>query len=914
MTPERWGAIQSLFFAAANIDDDARDAFLADACPNDEALRHEVAALLRAEQRSHDSASTFISDLIAAVADDLVDDSGVSRVGERAGPYRLLRELGHGGMGSVYLAERADAEYHSVVAIKFVRGALAAPDLERRFRAERQILADLTHPGIAWLLDAGTLPDGTPFLVMEYIDGEPIDAWCDRRELGLRGRIALFCEVCAAVQYAHQALVIHRDLKPSNILVTADGTPKLVDFGIAKLIAGPDLEATATLRMLTPTYAAPEQVRGGRIAVATDVYALGGVLYRLITGRPANDVTGGSPTDIERRICELDAPRPSAATVGLAMGWRRRLQGDLDTITQKALHKDPERRYATVDQFVEDLRRHTDGLPVRARADTLRYRTGKFVRRHRRAVAATVGVVLGVGALTGFYMTDLAHERDRAQLEAAKASEISEFLSALFQQSDPRIARGQDVTARELLDRGAARVDRELTGQPAVQATLLGVMSRVYHGLGVYGSAVTAAERSLRIRRDLYGNVHPDVAASTYDLALALFNRGDYERSESHYREALRIRRALYGGDHPDVVHSLAGLAFVLVRTEQLDEAEAAYREALATARRLGDDDRRIASLSDGLASTLLGKGDFAGSVPLFEEAVALVRKRSPVDSLTLATALNNLAGGLVELGRGIEAEPMYREALAVYTGFYGEAHPYVSAARMGLSRLLHDLGALEESKAFAMEALAFDTVSLGPRHPDIAPLFGRIGTILIEQERFAEAEQHLRRALDIRRDALGPEHPYTAISMNELAALHRASNDLARAESAYHEVLALRRRIHPPSHPYLAFTLVGLGTVLLDLDRAGEAEPLLREALAIREAALPSGHWQRGEAESALGGTLARLGHHEEGERLLVSGFETLHRTRGASHRMTRRALERVTTFLEMAGRPADAARFRAN
>jgi len=914
VTPERWEAIQSLFLAAADVDTATRAALLTAVGEQDPELRREVDALLDADRSSRAAGEMFISNAIASAAHDMIDDASTARAGERVGPYRLLRELGHGGMGTVYLAERADDEYHALVAIKFVRGGLAASHLERRFRRERQILADLTHPNIAWVLDAGSTTDGAPYLVMEYVDGEPVDVWCDRRGVGLSGRIALFRQVCAAVQHAHQALVVHSDLKPSNILVTADGVPKLVDFGIAKLIAGgDDVESTSTFAFLTPAYAAPEQVRGGRITVATDVYALGGVLYQLLALRTALDLAGAPLAEVERRICESEPARPSTAVTGPSVAWGRRLEGDLDTIALKALHKDPERRYASVEQLAEDLRRHVEGLPVLARPDTLRYRTSKFVRRHRTGLAAVSGALLGVAALTGLYTVGLARERDRARLEAAKAREVSGFLTNLFQQSDPGTSRGQEVTVRELLDRGAQRAERELAGQPEVQGTLLSVMGRVYLNLGMYDDAVRSADQALRIRRGLYGDVHADVAESTYDLAQALYNQGTYPRSEAQYREAVRIRRALHRGDHADVEYSLGGLAFVLARTEKLAEAETTYREALAMVRRLGGDEGRIASLSDGLASTLQRKGDYAGAVPLFQEAVALVKKKTPIDSLVLATAINNLALGLSELGKTVEAEALFREAFAIYVRFYGEAHPFVSTVRMGISRVLLDRGAFEESKTFALQALAYDSVRLGPRHASIATRLSRIGAILIEQRRFAEAEAYLRRARTIRRDALGAEHPFVAISMNELAGLYRVSGDLARAEPAYREVLAFRRRIHPATHPYVGFTLHGLGTVLLDRNKPAEAEPLLREALAIREATLPPGHRGRAETENVLGATLAGLGQRAEGERLLLSGYDALHKTLGPARPATKEALERVIALYEAQGSPANAARYRA-
>ena len=845
MTPERWATIQSLFLAAADLSRTARDDFLADACGGDPSLRRDVEGLLGAGDPEG-----FFTTVVAAAAREFAADADRTRAGERIGPYRLVQELGRGGMGTVYLGERVDEQFQAQVAVKFMRGGLAAPELAQRFRAERQILADLTHPNIAWLLDGGSAADGTPYIVMEYVAGDPIDRWCDARGLGLSGRLALFRSVCAAVQHAHQALVVHRDLKPSNILVTADGTPKLVDFGIAKLLATvDDPQATGTLRLMTPAYAAPEQVRGARITVATDVYALGVLLYRLITGRLPFNVVGASAGEIERRICDELPKPPSTAAREERIEWHRRVRGDLDTIVLKALRKEPERRYASVEQLVEDLRRHDEGLPVRARADTLAYRATKFVRRHRAGVAVALGVVV----LTAFYTGRVARVRDRARLEAAKASEVSAFLIDLFQQSGPRESRGRDVTARELLDRGAERVGRDLTGQPAVQGNLLAVVSRVYHSLGIYDEAVRTAEQALAVRRALHGDLHDDVAESYRDLGEARLNQADFPGTIRAYGEGLRIERALHEADHPHVSLAIEGFAFVLMRAQKLDEAQPLYREAIAMEQRLGSARGRMASLWDGLGSTLQRDGDYAGAAEAFRQSMALVREQEPLDSIILATATNNLAGSLTDLGALAEAELLYRDALAIYISFLGESHPWVSQVRTGLSRALQAAGKLDEAKTFAITALAHDTVRLGTDHPDVATRMGRIGTILIDQGRLAEAEAYLRRALTIRRNALGPEHPYTAISMNELAGLYRARGELRRAEVAYREVLALGRRIHQPSNPYLAYTLTALGAVLIAQGRQAEAESFLREAQEIRAGALPAGHRLRQETDSLL-------------------------------------------------------------
>jgi serine/threonine-protein kinase len=846
MTPDRWQEIQAVFLAAADLEPAAQATYVAEACAADPTLRDEVLSLLAAERRS--AGAAFITDAVAAAARGVGAAAGAARSGERVGPYRLVREIGHGGMGTVYLAERVDEQYRASVAVKFVRGALAAPELTRRLQVERQILADLTHPNIAWLLDGGTAADGTPYLVMEYVDGEAIDLWCDRHALGLSGRLALLGRVCAAVQHAHQALVVHRDLKPSNILVMADGTPKLVDFGIAKLLGAEGAETTETLRIMTPAYAAPEQVRGGRITVATDVYALGAVLYRLVTGRTPIDVAGASPAEIERRIGETLPAAPSAAAQGAAGAWRRALAGDLDTIILKALRKEPERRYASVEQFAEDLRRHEAGLPVTARLDTWRYRAGKFVRRQRTAVLTAAALIV----LTAGYTVQLARERDRARVEAAKAGQVATFLQNLFEVSDPSQSRGATITARELLDRGAQRVTQGLSDQREVQATLMQVIGRVYESLGLHQQARDQFAAALDIRRRLFGDLHHDVAESEAWLGGALEHLADVAGAEPHFREQRRIERALHSGDHEHLVSAAADLAAFLRRSERLDEAETLLRDALAMRDRLGPKEGSLAMLSDALASTLERKGDYSGAAPWFRQAVDLVRAQRPPDSVNLAIALNNQSDNLVNLGRLDDAIAAQREALAIHIAFFGPDHPDTPTLQVGLGRVLRAKGAFAEAEEQFRLGLR-DSLRLGPDHPDIGTRFGYLGTTLTSEGRLDEAEAALRRALAIRRKALGAQHPYVAISMNELAGLYYARHEWKRAETLYRSALALRRRVHPPTHPYIAYSLVGLARTLLAEHRSAQAAPLLREAESIRAQALPDGHPLRREVDSLL-------------------------------------------------------------
>ena len=510
---ERWAQVETLFAAALEQAPEARDSFVEAAVDASDEVREDVASLLHAHARE----SGQLEASVRAAAGVAIEQADPLAGGDaRIGPYRVLRRLGTGGMGTVYLAERADAQFRQQVALKVVNRHLVNDEIVRRFRTERQILADLDHPNIAHLLDGGTTADGLPYLVMEYVVGERIDAYCNARALALRERLALFLAVCDAVQYAHRNLVIHRDIKPSNILVTPDGAPKLLDFGIAKLM-GTGAERGAALtradeRLMTPEHASPEQVRGEPVTTGSDVYALGILLYHLLTGERPYTPDDGSVAALERAICETAPDKPSTVVMRAATRagnaaapapvpvpaprrLARALTGDLDNIVLMALRKEPARRYASAAQMAEDVRRYLDQRPVIARPDTWSYRTAKFLRRHTASVTAAAAVVVVLAAVVVYYTQRLAGERDRAQdaerravRETETSKRVSDFLVELFRVSDPDKARGETITAREILDRGAERIDQELDDEPEVQAQLMDTMGLVYRSLGLYGT------------------------------------------------------------------------------------------------------------------------------------------------------------------------------------------------------------------------------------------------------------------------------------------------------------------------------------------------------------------------------------------------------------------------------------------
>lgn len=777
-------------------------------------------------------------------------------------------------MGEVYLAEREDADFRQRVALKLVSASSPGEEFRRRFLRERRILADLQHPNIVRLLDGGVTENGRPYLAMEYVAGVPIDRYADEARLGVRDRLVLFCTVCRAVQYAHRNLVVHRDLKPGNILVTPDGEPKLLDFGIAKLLAAGDGGTTTLTRTgglpLTPDYASPEQVKGEPVTTASDVYALGVLLYELLSGHRPYGLRGKRPAEIERLVCEVDPDPPSTAVdradeaatdegeirpvtpevVSRARNSRperlkRRLGGDLDTIVLKALRKEPERRYASAAALADDLERHLDGLPVAARPATPGYRISRFARRHRVGVAASGLVVLSLAAglaAAGWQARRAsvqagvaAEERDRARTEATKAERTTAFLVDLFEAADPGETRGRSVTVEEILERGRAKLDEqgELEGQPTVRAAMLHVLSRVYRKMGRHEAARPPAEEALAIRREVLPPDHPDLAESLTALGVLALHQRRLDEAEPLLRDALEIRRDAHGEAHEEVASALNDLAAVHLFRGQLDSAAVLLRAAIEIRRDLpGAPPEELGPPLDGLATVLARKGELEASASLHREALELRRTALPPDHPDLARSLNNLATAQIRLGNDSVGEGLAREALAIWRRVHG-IHPDVARALNNLAAALERQGKLEAAAERYREALEVKRRTLGAEHPSTAVTLNNLGLVLAKLERTGEAEEALRESLGIRRSALGRGHPGVARALYNLGGLYADGGDCRRAEPLLAEALAIRRATLSTTHPSTLASAERLGACLTDLARYAEAEALFLEVLA---------------------------------------------------------------------------------
>ncbi|GMU66187.1 MAG: hypothetical protein AMXMBFR36_24610 [Acidobacteriota bacterium] len=858
--------------------------------------------------------------------------------------YRLISEIGRGGMGSVWLAERADGEYRQRVAIKLVLGGPGAlHHLLARFRTERQILASLDHPYVARLLDGGTTADGIPFLVMEHVEGERIDDYCERLALGTEARLRLFLKVCEAVSAAHQRLVVHRDLKPANILVTAAGDPKLLDFGIAKLLepgaAGVTVAETATgVSPLTPRYASPEQVRGEPITTASDVYSLGVVLYELLAGRSPYREESLAPHRLPRAICEEEPTPPStrprddgsATPQPPAARAQLRIDRDLDAVVLKALRKEGAARYASVEAFADDVDRYLDGRPVAAHRGSAYYRAGKFARRHKLAVGAAGLVAL----LLAGWGVSLDRQLERTRSERDRAEQVSRFLVDLFESADPEETRGEQLTVREVLDRGAERIEIELAGRDEVRAPLQRALGNVYASLGLLDPADQQLTAAVAAARGLGGGELPE---SLEALAMLRQSQARYEEAEKLYREALDLELARVGRRSEEVASLLSNFGSLHQERSDFAAAEELLREAVAIRRDLGDavDPELLAQSINNLAFDLHQQARWEEAEALYRESLDL-RRRSDAGPLAEARVLGNIALLHDDRGDYAAAAPIYREALALQQAAVGEEHLDVAVIINNLAAVVYRTGDYAEAERLFRRSLEIRRKLLGTDHPIVATTLGNTSFVLAAQGKFGEAEPLLLEALRIHRETLGPSDTL-AISLRNVAGLRFDRGDLASAGRSIDEAAAVAATVLPDDHPLRLGIRVRRATIdrylgrlddarrgfaaadeglartfpedhpdriaplagLADLELvAGDFDAAQRHALAATEMArriLPAGHWQTAHCEGLLGAVHVASGDVEKGRRLLAGAVEALGARFGAEHPMVRLHADRL-------------------
>jgi serine/threonine-protein kinase len=825
MQSDQWLRIEKILQSVMERPASERAAALDDACGDDAELRREAESLLAFEGKDSLTRDSGFADAMRVIE----RQRGVLSEGRSVGAYRILREIGRGGMGSVYLAARADDAFQKLVALKVIQRGLFPDYIAQRFRQERQILAMLEHPNIARLLDGGATDDGQQYFVMEYIEGEPIDQYAKTQGLSVAERLKLFQGVCSAVSYAHQRLIIHRDIKPANVLVDKEGSPRLLDFGIAKLLsseAGGETTLTG-FGPLTPEYASPEQVRGEPITTATDVYSLGVLLYWLLTGSRPYRSEMSSPAQIERAICEEQPGRPSERTPEEV---RRQLKGDLDTIVLTALHREPRRRYASVEQFSEDIQRHLMNLPVTARPDTRGYRAAKFIRRNRAwiAMAALTFVSLTGGIALSLWQTHAARtERDVARVEQAKSAQMTMFLQEMISGTwRTATQKGLDATVADILADASQRVDTELAAQPEVKAQMLLTIGDAYEQQAKYDLARTYLQKAYDLDVRLHGPEGRETASAMHGLASLSYLQGNYGAADSLFQRIVPIYRRHAGDSDFDISQMppvLSDAAFAARAAGRFDDAERLWREALAYAPRLPARYRPMEStVKSFLAQLYLERGDIEKADQLASEAARELRALA--DRPSLAQALIDL-GDVRRLERRYgEANQYIEEGTRLYEEAQGAGHPNVAygwnslatsqyyegeygaaeqSARKGLKivetlpkktryrervfttlgLILNKTGRSAEGERLIREALAI--AQQNSRQPlDRAEVMGALGECLTEEKRFQEAEPLLTESYQIFRSLEVPGSPAIREASERLTSLHNAREQSLKASA----------------------------------------------------------------------------------------------------------------------------------
>ncbi len=806
---------------------------------------------------------------------------------ERIGAYRVVELIARGGMGSVYLAQRADGQFEQRVALKLVRSDLDDPHLRDRFLDERRILARIEHPNIARLLDGGFAETGQPYFVMEYVEGEPIDRYCTTHKLSLRARLGLFRTVCGAVHVAHQHLVVHRDIKPANVLVAADGTVKLLDFGIAKLLDPelfPESEARtrAGLRLLTPEYASPEQKTGTAVTTASDVYQLGLMLRQLVIG----SATEPPDTNHQRGV-----PR------------------DVLLIMAAATREEPARRYASADQLSADVDRFLNGMPVSARPDTFLYRTSRFTSRHRYGVAtAAAGVLL----LAGFAVTTSMQGRRTAR-ERDRAEQVTALLTSFFEANNPRVNRGDTLTVRDVLDRGAERVRNELRAQPETQAALLYNLGLVYRQLGLLEQARTLLTEALEIRRRVLPTRHRDLAASARMLGVTSSELGRPDSAVPLLREAAALVGRSEGNVSSAYAQAIRDLAYGLQIAGQREEAERLYHQALDIHRARGDTiNLDVANALNNLGWLARASGQLDTAEIRFRTALALRRQLVGEHDPDVASTLDALATVLTQASRFDEAETIEREVLTINRTVYPPTHPQIASDLVTLARIRSAQRADASADSMFRAALVV-FAALREESPLLrAQAQNDYAIFLKERGRFGEAERLFAAALDVYRSRFGDTHLNTDIVRTNLAWVIFSQGRHQEAARLYKDAVARLETALPPTDARVGQTVIDYGATLMNAGAHAEAEQVLRHALELETAGAPAEHWRIARAQALLGACLTRQKRYAAAEPFLLATFTALRKT-GLDNPYTRQAAQALASLYQAWNRPDKAREYQA-
>lgn len=804
MDKQRWNQVVELFSEGLNLPEAERDAWLVSRCP-DESLRAEVLAMFAGDQKSLDPGES-VRKSVLAMTGAVPAEAGL--VGKVVGAWRLVRQIGAGGMGTVYLAERTDGAFRQQAAVKLLNPAIITPQTRQRFENERQILADLKHTNISHLIDGGETDDGLPYLVMEYVEGTSVDKYCDRERLDVRARCELLVTICEAVNFAHNHLVVHRDLKPSNILVTEDGTIKLLDFGIAKLLEGEAGLVTRTrqARPYTPHYASPEQQKGETITTASDVYSLGVLMYKVLSGElPRPDaVTGTMPSRASQtRQTETTADvQEGTDRQEFFLAQRKELKGDLDNIVMMALRSDANRRYSSASGLANDIKRYLRHEPITARADAWSYRASRFIRRYRQPLATAMVMVIGLATTIWIYTDRLAQERDRAEQEAEKARQVASFLEDIFEKADPNNSTSGELTASDLLDQGVESINTQPIMDPLVRGHLLQVMSYSYRQLDEFEKSVATARASIEALRQGDVQAEMELILSLNDLGVALRMQGNFEPAVSATQEALSLARIPRNQDDELEWRLLNSMGLLYKEIGDYDSARTYLEQSLELSKKVhGEVHGETADTMNNLAITLMQMGDYRFARKYLCEAADIGEQTMPRLNNNLAVFINNCGMALRYLGHYKEALERHQDSLQRRQALNGE----------------HAFGTF-----FCYMAMAH---------------------VYIETERFEEASEQLNKASNVMNRHLGPESAIRARFHHAIGRLNLAQGQSVPAHRAFEEAHQINLQHLGQEHLGTQLNAVYLARSLIALAHADQASPLLDQADAYFARTIPAGN-----------------------------------------------------------------------
>ncbi|MEE9431373.1 MAG: serine/threonine-protein kinase [Melioribacteraceae bacterium] len=921
MKKVNWEKVTEFFEQAIMLKENERISFLKQKCGDNKELFEEVVSLLEADENIHSILEKKASEIIN------IEDN-LNFVGQNIGNYKLIEEIASGGMGTVFLAERSDGVFNQKVALKIIKPGLSTIPIIRRFQQERQILANLQHPNIARLFDGGVTEDRRPFFTMEYVDGIAIDKYCDEQKLTINERLKLFSKICDTVKYAHNNLVIHRDLKPSNILVKKDGNIKLLDFGISKVLSAeentndlPPLTQTE-INLMTPEYSSPEQIKNNKVSVSTDVYSLGLILYKLLSGKAAHNFKTRTYIEYERVICEQTITKPSTillksekdseedATLIISENrktqpkkLKKNISGDLDNICMMALRKDPERRYTSVEMFSNDISRYLNHLPIVASKESFFYSSKKFVVRNKKIVSMAAALFVIVNSLIFYYTFKLKTERDRATIEAKKSEQVTAFLEELFLVAGPDESKGETITARELLDRGALKISKELNSQPEVKTNLLFAIGKTYQNLGLYKHAEELFLESKIITKNQLKN-NKSYVESLLNLANLYRLDGKYELAKDLLLESVTLCKKKYAENYSllgDVYLSLGGYFYEVGDYKQCEinynKAENLYRK------HFGDEDVKVADAMFEKAHLEYEKGNLEKAEEVYTEVLKVYLSIYSKESTDVATVQNALAQVFRHMGNYKKSSDFYEKSIRTRKKLLGKNHPDVALSLNHFSRLYYFQEMYDKAEPLVRESLKIRKELFDENHPEVIASKSSLAGVLAKKKKYKEAEVLYKSAYNSVIIKLGESHPYSGAIYGNIGKVLLDQKKYEEAEKYLSKSISMLKKNGSSGIPYLFRKIIYITDLYNQTARYDKAQKLLEKEIALVENISIKNRWQIPIAKSQLGYSLFKQDKNLEAEGLLVHGYNVLSKELYKTEE-TQKALNRILEFYESIGR----------